>query len=239
MLWYKAWLETRARFLACLAGTTIIVAFFVHHAESIVLWRNANSSNNVAFFAQGYLVGIWILCVVLLGMGGLMREKAVGASSFTLALPVTRKRLMGVRIAVGLLQAVSLAAVPWTAILLLSWLAGSPFSVLQAGHYVSLLISGGVVYFAFAILISSVIEGEYTAPSIVYGLTILTGLLFGNVEWLKPYVDIWRLMGGDNHIDKQTFVLTGSFPWTGAVACVCIAAAMLLASVSIINRHEF
>lgn len=241
MLWYKAWLETRARFLSCLFGITLIIAFFVHHAESIILpqWRHSNSSNNLVFFAQGYLTGVWILSVILLGMGGLVRERAVGTSPFTLALPVSRTRLIGVRMALVIFQAISLAVIPWIAIIVITHLAGSPILLSQAAFYLLLLISGGLIYLAMAILISSLIEGEYTAPAVAYGLTILTGIVFGNVSRLRPYLDIWRFMGGDNHLDKSTYLLVGPFPWAGASACLFIAAAMLFSSVLAIQRQEF
>ncbi len=32
MLWYKAWLETRSRFLTSLATLTMFSSIFVHHA---------------------------------------------------------------------------------------------------------------------------------------------------------------------------------------------------------------
>jgi len=191
------------------------------------------------FFAHQYLVGIWILSVILLGMGGLVRERAVGTSSFTLALPVSRARIVGVRITVGVLQAISLAVLPWLAILLITDLGQVPFIVSQASFYLFSLISGGLIYFAMAVLISSLIEGEYTAPAVAYGLTILTGIVFGNVTWLRPYADLWRFMGGDNHLDKNTFLLLGPFPWLGAFASLCVAGLMLLASVRVIQSREF
>jgi ABC-2 type transport system permease protein len=243
VLWYKAWLETRGRFLACLFGITIVIGFFTYHAESTILpqWRTPESSNGIVFFAQGYLMGFWILCAILLGMGGLIRERASGVSSFTLALPVSRTRLAAVRIALGVLQAISLAVVPWILIFFITRVVSNPvpISLAQAGFYLSLLISGGLIYFALAVLISSVIEGEYTAPAVAYGLTIFTVVLFGSVGWLRPYVDIWRFMGGDNHLDKHTFLLVGPFPLFGAVACVFVAAVMLLASTWIIQEREF
>lgn len=184
-------------------------------------------------------MAVWILSVILLGMGGLVRERAVGTSPFTLALPVSRTRLIGVRMALGVFQAVSLAIIPWIAIIVITHLAGSPVLLSQAAFYLLLLISGGLIYLAMAILISSLVEGEYTAPAVAYGLTILTGIIFGNVSWLRPYVDIWRFMGGDNHLDKNTYLLVGPFPWTGALACLFIAAAMLFSSVVVVRRQEF
>src|SRR5580692_9859553 len=56
---------------------------------------------------------IWLFSVILLGLGGLARERAIGSSSLTLTLPVSRTYLVGVRIAVGVLQAIALAIVPW------------------------------------------------------------------------------------------------------------------------------
>jgi len=240
VLWYKAWLETRSRFLASLCGITIIISFFVRHAESLFPAGPKTNVWNIIFFAHQYLVGIWILCVVLLGMGGLVRERAVGTSSFTLALPVSRARLAGVRIAVGMLQAISLAVLPWAAILFITDLGGqASFPISQASFYLALLISGGLIYFAMAVLISSLIEGEYTAPAVAYGLTILTGMIFGEVSWIRPYADLWRFMGGDNHIDKNTYVLSGSFPWLGALASLSVVGLMLIVSVRVLQKREF
>ena len=43
------------------------------------------------------LTFLWIIAMTMLMMGGVVREKAVGASSFTLALPVSRRILDGIR----------------------------------------------------------------------------------------------------------------------------------------------
>lgn len=67
MLWYKAWLETRSRFLASLFGITIIISFFVHHGERLFPPGPKTATYSVIFFAHQYLVGIWILSVILLG----------------------------------------------------------------------------------------------------------------------------------------------------------------------------
>ena len=182
---------------------------------------------------------VWILCVILLGMGGLVRERAVGASSFTLALPVSRHRLVAVRIALGLFEAISLAAAPWLTILLIMESFKRPVLVSQAAFYFALLITGGLIYFAMAVLISSLIEGEYTAPAVAYGVSILAGIVGGNAAWLRPYADIWRFMGGDNHLNRNTFFLSGPFPWAGAVAGLSVATVLLLASVVVIQSREF
>ncbi len=99
MLWYKVWLETRARFLICLAGTTALCAYRVYD-----LAHGADAGVKISYYyfiirsGQQLLQLMWLVSVTLLMMGGLLQEKANGSAAFTLALPVSRTRLTSVRI---------------------------------------------------------------------------------------------------------------------------------------------
>lgn len=236
MLWYKAWLETRSRFLTCLATLTTFCAVFVGHAQGMIHPEWKSDYNRLLFVAQQFIVIMWILAVVLLGMGGIVREKAVGTSSLTLSLPVSRARLLGIRVGMGVLEAIFLAVAPWTTIFLVSSLARMPISITQVGFYVLLLIGGGLAYFAMAIMVSSLVEGEYTAPAVAFGLVLLSAIIFD--AWLRPY-NLWRLVTGDFYIDRHTYLLSWPFPWQATLGSVSAAASMLLASVKVIQRREF
>ena len=155
MLWYKAWLESRSRFLTCLATLTIFGVVFVGHAQGLIRPEWKADYNRLLFVTQQFIVIMWILAVVLLGMGGIVRERAIGTSSLTLSLPVSRARLMGIRVGTGVLEAIALAVVPWTAVFLVSSLARMPILISQVGFYVLLLVGGGTAYFAMAVLVSS------------------------------------------------------------------------------------
>ncbi len=179
---------------------------------------------------------MWILAVVLLGMGGIVREKAIGTSSLTLSLPVSRARLLAIRVGMGALEAIVLAVVPWTTIFLVSSLSRMPILITQVGFYVLLLIGGGLAYFSMAVLVSSLVEGEYTAPAVAFGLVLLTAIVFD--AWLRPF-NLWRLVTGDFYIDRHTYLLSWPFPWRGTLASVSAAALMLLTSVRVIERREF
>jgi ABC-2 type transport system permease protein len=249
VLWYKAWLETRSRFLASLCGMTAVVVLIVHHAEATTrpdglsgaqyLARLRSNTGEIFNASQHIMIAIWILAVTLLGMGGLIRERAAGSSSFTLALPVSRGRLVSVSIAVGALEAVCLAVVPWTAVVITADLSGAPLLLSQAVFYVTLLLSGGLTYFGLSVLLASLIEGEYTAPAVAFGVTIVSGIVCGTVEAIRPYADLWRFMGGDHHFNSGTSVLEGPFPWAGALASLSVATILLLASVAVIRKAEF
>jgi ABC-2 type transport system permease protein len=243
VLWYKAWLETRSRFLTCLVTLTLFSAIFVHHAQGLVgpRWKSdsaisAAGFNRLLFVNQQYLVIMWVLAVVLLGMGGLVREKALGTSSLTLTLPVSRAGLLRVRIGMGVLEAIALGVVPWVAVLFVSLLAGQPILMTQVASYILLLLGGGLVYFAMAVLVSSSVGGEYTAPAVAFGIVLLGALLFDS--WLRQF-NVWRLVTGDFSIDRSTYLLSEHLPWLGILASLCVAVLMLLASTMVVERREF
>jgi ABC-2 type transport system permease protein len=242
VLWYKAWLETRGRFLACLITLTLFCFIFVHHAQEIAFRGDGLSRpggpadfHRLLYVNQQFLVIMWVVSAVLLGMGGLVREKAVGVSTFTLSLPVSRARLFAVRVATGTFQAAALAILPWCAVFLASSSAGMPIRLSQVSLYILLLLLGGLSYFAMAILVSSFVEGEYTAPAISFGVVLLTAIAFD--AWLRPF-SLWRLIAGDLSIDRHTFLLA-SFPWRGVSASLTAALLMLLLSLHRIRHRDF
>jgi hypothetical protein len=114
-------------------------------------------------------------------------------------------------------------------------LARMPVLITQVGFYVLLLAGGGLAYFAMAVLVSSLVEGEYTAPAVAFGLVLLSAIVFDS--WLRPY-NLWRLVTGDYCVDRQTYLLSG-FPWLGTIASVSAAALMLLVAARVIQRREF
>ena len=236
MLWYKAWLETRPRFLTSLATLTLFSGIFVHHTQAIVRPEWKSDFNRLLFVNQQFVVIMWILAVVLLGMGGIVREKAIGTSSLTLALPVSRAHLLGVRVGVGVLEAIVLGVLPWVVVFFVSSVGNKPILITQVVSYVLLLVGGGLVYFAMAILISSLVAGEYTAPAFAFGIVLLAAMLFD--AWLRQF-NLWRLVTGDLSIDRSTYLLSEHLPWLGILASLSAAAVMLLASTVVVQRREF
>ena len=236
MLCYKAWLETRSRFCTCLTVLALFSAVFTHHAQGFLHPEWKTDFYRLLFIAHEYVVILWILSVVLLGMGGLVREHATGASSLSLSLPVSRAHLLGVRIAVGVLEAIALGVLPWVTIFLVSYVGGMPILFPQVAFYTALLLGGGMAYFAIAVLVSSIVEGEYTAPAVAIGLVFLATIFFD--AWLRRF-NLWRLITGSFSIDRTTYLLSGHFPWLAVLASLCVAALMLFTSVRIIQRRDF
>ena len=212
MLWYKSWLETRSRFLISLLGMAGLCGLRVYYGDRDALPHTTLAYYyNVLYSAHVLLCFMWVMAVTLLAMGGLVREKAVGTAPFTLALPVSRARLMAVRIAVVLGEAMALIVVPWAVMFLIGSITGKTRSPQQALFYMALLAGGGTVFLGTALLTSSLVEGEYTAPvvtfSAVFGISVV--LSGGSLHIYSPM----EFIVGAEFVDRYTRLLTGSIPW--------------------------
>jgi ABC-2 type transport system permease protein len=238
MLWYKAWLETRSRFLISFIGMVVTCSLFVFHWDRDALYYVKADYYYTGLGAGHFiLVIMWVLAVTLIMMGGLLREKAAGSSAFTLALPVSRTRLMTVRIGMGFIQAVMLATVPWIAMFSIGCIFGKTHSISQAVFHLVLLLGGGLLFFAMAVLASSLIGGEYTAPLVSFG-TVIVIVSALSTDSFRRYSPLRFMMGGE-YLNRQTYLLSWPIPWSQAATYVFLAALFLVISVKIIQRREF
>jgi hypothetical protein len=238
MLWYKAWLETRSRFIIAIIGCTALCSMWI--VEFSKLTPSSREVRGLFYLLHAIhevLAFIWLLSVILLMMGGLLQEHAVGSSPFTLALPVSRFRLMSVRIVMGLAQAFALTVVPWLVMLFVSGAGGKTYPISQMGFHVFLLWSGGMVFVALAVLVSSIVEGQYTAPIVSIGMAALlvNALKAGK---LNPYSP-WTFMVGSEYFQRGTGLLSGQFPLLHAAAFCAVAILMLCLSIRAIQQRDF
>src|SRR4051812_3132249 len=119
MLLYKAWRESRMRFLlsAAIIGLMCLV-YTLFHAR--LFPGVAHDHPTVTTYIQylhstifgGLTRGLLQMSCLVLGLGGLQRDREQNRLGFTLALPVSRIRLVASRATLGMLQVVALSAVP-------------------------------------------------------------------------------------------------------------------------------
>src|SRR5690348_10066670 len=131
MLLYKAWRESRTRFFlsAAIIGTMCLV-YTLFHAR--LFPGVAHDHPAVVTYVEylhatifgGLTRGLLQLSCLLLGLGGLQRDREQNRLGFTLALPVSRISLVASRAALGMVQVVALSAVPSLLITAASRLAG-------------------------------------------------------------------------------------------------------------------
>src|SRR4051812_1808711 len=252
MLFYKAWLETRTRFLTAVAVTLAVCLFWtLAHTWIENNWQRDliehPEYNNPAWFLRAMrdypfflwhfvyaemFQKIWVILAVLLGIGGMSREAAHGTAAFTLSLPVSRLRLFSTRalMAVGELFALSLIAL--IAIVIGSRVMALPYPLGHGVAHLSVMFGGGLVFLAASLCLSELTEGEHTPVLVALGAV---GLLY---FLMQPYIDgapldwfavpfaVPRLMAGAADITRASDVA-----WGGMLAS--LAAAALLTAVGI------
>jgi len=242
MLWYKAWRESQTRFL--LSAVTIAglcAGFVVFHREGAgIADRPLTYVEYIWQIAyKGYLRELFVMLALLLGIGGLLRERDHGAAGFTLALPVSRLRLAAVRAAVGFLEVAALSLVPALVIPALSPLAGQFYPWPQAFEFSLLWTAGGALIFVIGFVASSVFAGEYTAPVAAF-LGLLLYSVIADLPFLEHYpLDIHDIMSGKGmpYFESNGARLIGPLPWT-ALAGIVLIVFCLFALAGRITEHQ-
>ena len=188
---------------------------------------------------QGMLQLMWLVAVTLLMMGGLLQEKANGSAAFTLGMPASRTRLMNVRICAGLMEAALLIVGPWAAMYAMFCFTGPApaffqMAISQVLFYVVVMAGGGAVFVGTSLLISTLVEGAYTAPTISAGLVLLCANAPRSLSFVNPVA----FMGGQEYLGPGNLA-TGPMPWGHVAAYMSVAALMIAASVKAIEKRDF
>jgi len=245
MLVHKAWLETRGRFWAALAVLVGISLYGILQAPNIIHAREQLRPEEHVSYARyiwillysGYLQALWILSGVILSCGGLWREKFSGSAGFTLALPVSRRCHVLIRTAVGVVELIILAFIPSLLIGELSPLCGYAYPLQQASNFSCLMIGGGLTFYSWGLLLSHLMQGEFTTPTLGIGFCLVLFILF-KLPHLHAYSP-FDLMSGKAYLDPSTFLLRGGLPWFPLSICLAIAAVTLFITVKIAESREF
>lgn len=251
MLWYKAWLETRWRFLigfALLALSACGTVFGYPRISALlsqmppldldgVVGRRINETAELARSYQGFvwsqwfrqnLLQMWALFAALLGTGGLLSQASGGGALFTLSLPATRSQLVAARAGTGLAQLLVLALVPPLLLPVLSPAIGQTFSVVDSLVYGSCIFIAGTVFYALAFLLSTIFTDVWRPFLIVAGL--------GLVEQFSSHFtrfSVFRVMSAESYFRGN------GLPWFGLLATAALAAGLLYAANRNIARQDF
>ena len=167
MLLYKAWVESRTRFLLsflALAGLSVVFIFFNHDVRTVVTDHDVSYAEYIwRGIFKGQLRDIYVVLVLLLGMGGLDRERAYGTTGYTLALPVSRWRFIAARGIAGVIETSILSFLPATLVPALSPWVHEFYSWRQALQFGVLWTVGGIFIYSMGFLASVLFSGEYSA----------------------------------------------------------------------------
>jgi ABC-2 type transport system permease protein len=248
MLWYKAWRESQSRFLISalvLGGICAAVVLFEQmfraqlHATSAPLNTYAGYVYHRIY--AGFARGTFLILALVLGLGGLQRERAHGSAGFTLALPVSRLRLMAVRATVGLVEIVVLSLLPVVLVPGLSRFVGEAYPLSQALQFSLLWVCIGSAVFGAAFLASTFFVSEYTALAV----SLIAFYMYPLAVRLRPLrfypLHIHYIMNGTGmaYFDPRTDLLIGPLPWAILSAAGAIALGLIVSATLITQREDF
>jgi len=245
MLWYKAWRESRTRF--ALSGLSIAVlcaglAFFYSDAARGITDRPLTYSEYIwRIVYKGYLRELFVVLALLLGVGGLLRERDYGSAGFTLALPVSRAQILAWKAAAGIIEVAALSFVPAMLVPLCSEFAGTSYPWAQALEFGLLWLVGGTFVFMIGFLASTVLGGEYSAPvAALIALLLYSGAAEAPFpERYLPNVHDFMSGTGMPYFRSADFVLSGPLPWTQIAVMLLMSLALFEASSRILHRRDF
>jgi ABC-2 type transport system permease protein len=254
MLWYKAWLETRWRFVLGLGLLICSAAAIVLAYPQVIrllaasqldagsaLGRRVAEQAALAADYRGYIWSqwfseslrqLWALCAVVLGTGGLLAQTSGGGALFTLSLPVSRRRLLGVRAATALAELAILAIVPPLVLPLLSPAVGETYSLADALVHGACLLIAGSTLFSLTFLLSTVFNDVWRPPLIVLCFAVLMSLVRQVVRGPSSA----SLLGV---MTAETYFRGNGLPWPGLLLCAAVSSALLYAATVNIARQDF
>jgi len=214
---HKIWRESRARFffvLAALLLVTAVAVFYNARSEKVVIESKDFHAAGVRTL-RGVLFMFWSFSALFLGLGGLLRERAVGSVDYTLSLPVSRTRWFLYRSLNGALQAMAAALVPALSIPIIAALSGGDFPVGDALLLGVRMGLGGMLFYAIGVLLSTLLAGDFSSAGIgialVYAVTISTRVI-GAIKHLNLQDAIFLPM---QRVDPNTHLVRGPMPWNG------------------------
>ncbi|HZY62025.1 MAG TPA: hypothetical protein VFE38_05810 [Edaphobacter sp.] len=248
MLWYKAWRESYIRFFIaaaaiiaiCLVRVLFEARFFpdiaredhgVHNYIQYLFWT---------VFAGGAR-GMLQLSCLLLGLGGLQRDRRQNTVGFTLALPVSRLRLVVTRALVGALQVFALSLMPPFVVWAASPLVHQSMPLSYGLGFVPFWAIGGLVTYGITFLCSVIFTNEYTALTVGY-VSYVFYLAACRYPPLRPYpLHVADFMSGrlGNVLSFHTLLWTGTIPFTLIAGFALAALALIAVSTLITVRQDF
>jgi ABC-type transport system involved in multi-copper enzyme maturation permease subunit len=257
MLWHKAWLETRWRFISAMVILTVLSGSNVYDylaAQELLPRLNVNTQTPAAaatglgdairdaietqrdfrgfIWYQAFrqnLTQMGVFFAVLLGCGGLLSESSKGSVLFTLSLPVTRRQLLGARTLTGLAQCLAIAIIPPLAIAILAPTIGQRFSVGDALAHGLCIFFVAAVFFSLASFLSTLFGDVWRPLLIAIGIACAVALL----SIVVPQLAIFSVMSG------ESYFRTGSLPWVGLLTSAVIATALLYSAAETLERRDF
>lgn len=238
MIWYKAWLESRWRFLICLALIATIVGADIYQAHLNMPRMGMRPDEFGRYVWKIYFTRfqlLWILSVLVLSMGGLLRERGAGTADFSLSLPVSRRYWVAVRSGMAAAQASVLALIPVAVVPVTALAAGYSYPFFEAAKFSILVLLTGLFILALGILYSTCFQAEYTGVALGIATVFLMTVLVNPIAGRYPFLG---MTNGEDYLDHAWHLANG-WPLTAIFTKLLLAAALWEAANRVVERRDY
>lgn len=255
MLWHKSWLETRWRFLIGLAVLTCSACGTVLEYPRVMallplvppvntpgeIGRRIREAVELSRSYRGYvwsqafrqnLPQMATFIAALLGTEGLLAYASGSTVLYTLSMPVSRRRLLGVRAATGLAELLVVTVMPPLVVPLLSPAVGATYSVGSALVHGLCLFIACAVFFGLALLLSTVFDDLWRPLLIACAAAVALALIEFAAGPLARY-GLFHVMTG------ESYFRTGEAPWLGLLASAAASFALMYGAALNVARRDF
>jgi hypothetical protein len=233
MLWFKAWLEVRWRFVF-MVGSILLVWLSP-------LWITATGVHSGVAASRQWMglqlgsVLLYIMTAIYLAGSGINSQTLYAATTgfhgsmfFTLSLPVSRRRLLFVRAGLGALLTCSLVVIMVGYML---FLRPEATSALQALMYMTRVIVCTMAVYALSVLLACVLDEMWQF--------MVACFIWVVVFVLQSKIDLVARVSPLRGINLISYPLTAPMPWTPLVASLMLTGVLLWMSVVVLQRKEY
>ena len=255
MILYKSWLDTRWRFiigmLVMICSAAVIVLVYPQVVKLLPLTSGIKVSGPLgeeirkaidqsATFGEyawlkwyaGSLVTLGVLLAALLGAGGLFTGGSSGSVFFTLALPASRRKILGLRAAVGLAEFSVAIMVSCLVVPAFAPSIGETASLSQALVHGVLAAIAGSLFFSLCLFLATTFSDVWRPLLITLAIAGLIGLSEVYFHDRLSF-GIFRTMSGEAYHE------TGAIPWLGLAFSLAVSAVLIWAAILNLERRDF
>lgn len=236
----KVWRESRSRFFFILAALLVVTCasvFYNAKAERVVIEsKDFHEAGERAI--RGALFLFWGFSAMFLGLGGFLRERAVGTVDYTLSLPVSRTRWFLYRSLSGALQSMAAAFIPALAVPVVAALFGGDYPVGDAFLLGLRLGVGGMLFYSIGLLASTLFAGDFTSAGIGIALVFAVNNSTRVVESFKG-LNLQDAIFPTDMMNGSTYLIRGQMPWNGIALSFALSLVLSVWAWKVTTARDF
>ncbi|MEP6781578.1 MAG: hypothetical protein ABJC26_16890 [Gemmatimonadaceae bacterium] len=225
-MWYRSWLEVRWRLVLMTLVNAFIVTLLLDDPVPFAAWEHRLSGNLPFLFAMNAIVlaGCGLASQISQRPGQVVHSSMM----FILSLPITRKKLVLVREAVGALGSLALVYLTFFAF----WLGAPSLREGISAEAITLYLVSVTAFVLVAYAVSAMLSAVLDQLWQTYGAMAALALAFGAIPTARFWTSVFAEPSGDAR--GALMVVT-----IGSLASILVATGLVFLSVQIVQRKQF